>query len=457
MAQRLHLRAEWVLPVGSPPIPDGEVIAEGAEIVEVRSRRMDGSPTNGVRDLGQAVVMPGLVNVHAHVEYTILRGLLDGLPFFEWIRALTALKSRCETDDWIASATVGAAEAVASGTTTIADCTDSGAALDGLLALGARGLVYQEAFGIGEDVPVDEAIHDLKARVAELARRAEPGLHRVGISPHSPYTVRPALLRSIAAYGDEDGLPICIHAAESHAEVELVRRGTGTIADSLAARGIAWHPPGSSVVTYLHDLGLLTSRTLLVHGVQVSSSDRAIIAQSGAAWAHCPRSNARLGVGVAPLRWMRTCGRPGPPRVGLGTDSVVSAGTMDMFEEMRFALMIQRALGRNPAKPSAGDVLEMATIGGARALGMEHSIGSLREGALADIVAISVRDRRYSPMHDPVQAVVFAGNARDVMMTVIAGTPVYEKGRLAGHGLRAAHSRLRRATAKVRSLPEPGA
>ena len=454
MPRPIHLRADWVLPMASSPIPDGEVTIEGDEIVTVRRRRVDGQPTSGVRDLGRAIIMPGLVNAHSHVEYTVLRGMLDGQAFFDWVRNLTALTRHLGSEDWIASATVGVAEAVASGITTLSDCTDSGAALDAMVAVGARGIAYQEVFGIGDDVPVGESVADLERKVTSLCRRADPALHTVGISPHSPYTVRPELMCGLAAYASSQNMPVCVHAAESDAEVELVRRGTGPMAQSLADRGIRWSVPATSVVSHLNVNGLLGPRTLLVHGVQVSAADRDAIRHSGASWAHCPRSNARLGAGVAPLRWMKACYEAGSAQVGLGTDSVVSAGAMDMFEEMRFCLMLQRAVRRTPDRPSAQDVLELATVGGARALGMADRVGALREGAAADIVALSLRGRHYEPLHDIYSAVVYGGRPADVILTMVHGRPIYDHGRLAVAGIRQATMRLRSAAARLAHEPQ---
>src|SRR5689334_227659 len=164
----LRLRARWVLPVASEPIPDAEIVVENGLIAEVRPVPVRGVPASDARDLGESVLMPGLVNVHAHIDYTVMRGLLEDLPFFDWIRELTARKAALTEADWIASATMGAAEAVAGGVTTLGDCTDSGAALLGAKALGLRGIIFQEAFSVPDSPGVDEVVAGLKLRVAAL-------------------------------------------------------------------------------------------------------------------------------------------------------------------------------------------------------------------------------------------------------------------------------------------------
>src|SRR5689334_9237503 len=164
----LRLRAAWVLPISSDPIRNGEVVVEDDRILEVRPVPADGQPTTDFTDLGDAILMPGLVNVHTHLDYTLMRGLLEDIAFFPWIRELTARKAALEEQDWIASATMGAAEAVAGGVTTIGECTDSGAALLGAKALGLRGIIFQEAFSVPDSPGVDEVVAGLKLRVAAL-------------------------------------------------------------------------------------------------------------------------------------------------------------------------------------------------------------------------------------------------------------------------------------------------
>src|SRR5581483_715444 len=156
-----RLRAAWALPFSGPPIPDAEVVIEGDRILEVRPA--SAASGSDVRDFGEAVLLPGLVNVHTHLDYTVMRGLLEDIEFFPWIRELTARKAALTWEDWVASATWGAAEAVAGGVTTIGDCTDSGAAFWGAKALGLSGVIYQEVFGIDELRPVAEIVEELAA------------------------------------------------------------------------------------------------------------------------------------------------------------------------------------------------------------------------------------------------------------------------------------------------------
>ena len=455
-AQRL--RARWVLPVDAEPIEDGEIIVEEDRIVEVRPVRQIGQVgPHDRRDFGDAVLMPGLVNAHTHIDYTVMRGLLEDIPFFDWIRDLTLRKAALEEPDWIASATMGAAEALAGGVTTIADCTDSGAALLGAKKIGLRGIIYQEVFALDESVSVEETLKELKLKVNAMQWAATGTKLRIGVSPHAPYTVRPEALRSVASYARFHDLPTCIHAAESQAEVEWIRHGGGCIGERDACRGIGWMQPAPActALELLSACEALGPQTLLVHGVQIAAADRAIIRDSGVAWAHCPKSNAKLGNGIAPLGLLRECYPAGEARIGLGSDSVASNNTMDLFEEMRFAVLAQRARGRKITAMSARQAVEMATIGGARALGMSEKIGTLTPGKQADVIAVRLDGIAALPAHDPYSALVYSADARDVEMAMIAGQPLYDRGGFTAVDLAPHRDRLLAAASKIRSWSPP--
>jgi len=428
------LRARWVLPISSAPIENAEVVIEGDRIVAVRQ---SGGPVGtDVEDFGDAVLMPGLVNVHTHLDYTVMRGLLEDIPFFPWIRELNARKAALTQEDWVASATWGAAEAVAGGVTTIGECTDSGAALVGAKRLGLGGIIFQEVFGIDTRQTVVEILAELEAKLIRY-RLETPGTSlAVGISPHAPYTVRPELMRALGRFAETDGLPVCIHAAESTAETTLFQSGTGPIAEMFQRREIAWSAPNQSVVAYLEAQGVLSARTLLVHGVQVSAEDRVRMRRTGAAWAYCPKSNAKLGNGVAPLAILLDPPSPNEDdttergvRVGLGSDSVASNNTMDLFEEMRFAVLMQRAAQRRIDVLTAQAAVEMVTRGGAEALGLAAEIGTLEIGKRADLCIVGLEDGHNVPAYHPYNALVYTARASDVRCTVIRGKIVYDRRR----------------------------
>lgn len=421
MSVQAVLRAKWVIPIASPPIEDGEVVVEDGLITEVR-------PAHGPldnrwgRDFGHAALLPGLVNVHTHLDYTLLRGLIEDRPFFEWIQTLVRSSKDFTDSEWFASACWGAAEAIASGITTVGDCTPTGASARAARNFGLRGTIYHEVFGIDSTLSVKAIVADLAQNVEKLQAERKDSRLRIGISPHAPYTVRPALFKALGEWAMQKQLPLCIHVAESQSEVELVLEGRGEIVRRFVDRGIFWQPPKKSVIAYLDDMGVIGPQTLLVHGVHVSAQDCAIAAKRSAAWAHCPKSNAKLGNGVAPLALLSS----GNPRVGLGSDSVVSNNTLDLFEEMRFAVLLQRSVRRQVGALTAEQALKMATLGGARALGMEAEVGTLEPGKRADLCAVKLAELHTLPFYDPYSSVVYAARASDVVMTMISGDVLYD-------------------------------
>ena len=413
--------ARWVLPIDGVPLEHGEVVIEDGVIAAVRPCR---TPANQRRDFGEAVLMPGLVNAHSHLEYTALRGFLEDVPFFPWIRALTAAKAALTADDWLWSARLGAVESIAAGTTTLGDNTDAGVTMRVLAESGLRGVVYQELFGIDDREPVGPILDSLRAKVA-VHRRLASDRVLVGVSPHALYTIRPALFTAINAYVAEEGLPTSIHIAESPSESALTERGEGPFAEMYARRGITWEAPKTTPTRYVADLGALGPTTLAVHCVHQTQADILLLAASGAAVIHCPKSNAKLGAGVAPLAaWLRTPGL----HLGLGTDSAVSNNALDLFEEMRFALLLQRAVRQEVEVVTARDVVRMATLGGAEALGLAHQTGSLTPGKRADMIAVRMDRPHAVPATDPYAALVYTARADDVLCTLCDGEVLYDSG-----------------------------
>ena len=413
--------ARWVLPVDAAPIEDGEVVIEDGVIAAVRSAR---TPASGRRDLGEAVLMPGLVNAHSHLEYTALRGFLEDVPFFPWIRALTAAKAALKPEDWLWSARLGAMECLAAGVTTLGDNTDAGVTMRVLTETGLRGTVYQELFGIDHREPVAPILESLRVKIA-AHRRLASGRVSVGVSPHALYTIRPALFAALDEYVAGEGLPTSLHIAESGSESALTERGEGPFAEMYTRRGITWEAPRMTPTRYAADLGALGPSTLAVHCVHQTLADIALLATTGAAVIHCPKSNAKLGAGVAPLAaWLRTPGL----RLGLGTDSAVSNNTLDLFEEMRFALLMQRAATQEVEAVTARDVARMATLGGAEAMGLSHLIGSLTPGKRADLIAVRLDRPHAVPATDPYSALVYTARADDVLFTLCDGEVLYDNG-----------------------------
>ena len=428
------LAARWVLPVTSPPIRQGAVVIAGSRLVAVGGdvQLRQAYPEAQVTDLGEVALLPGLVNVHSHLELTLLRGRLERSDFRGWIGELIALKAeRLTVDDLLVSAQLGCLEAIRTGVTTLADTADAPTPLMALTESGLRGIVYQECFG-PDPAQVEPALDQLQRKLAAhdqfLASCTPPviGRVRVGISPHAPYSVSASLYQRVARWASEQRFDLALHGAESRDEWQLLADGGGAFGESLLTREIPFVPPGCSLVEYLDRLGVLSTAPLLIHGVTIDPAETPRLAAHGVRLAHCPKSNAKLGHGIAPLRSWLAEGLA----VGLGTDSVASNNGGDLLEEARFCALLHRADGRDAAWPDADQMLRLLTIEGARALHLEEEIGSLEPGKRADLIAIDLHQPATSPLYDPVTTLLFSASGRDVCWTMVDGRILYEKGRV---------------------------
>jgi cytosine/adenosine deaminase-related metal-dependent hydrolase len=419
-------RARWILPVATPPIADGAVlVGEDGRIAAVGpAAALDLPPDAELVELGESILLPGLVNVHAHPELAMFRGYLEDLPFREWIlRLVGAKRSVLTEEDALAAARWTVAEALRCGITTLAATEQSAAALPALVEAGMRGIVYQEVFG-PDPLQAFASIRDVRDAITRLRERATD-LVAIGVSPHAPYTVSDNLYRATAAFAREEDLPMALHLAESVAERDLVTRGGGDFAPGLQARGIATPPRGRSPVELVHRLGMLDQAPLLIHCVDVDDADIEAIAGTGCAIAHCPVANAKLGHGVAPLLRLREAG----VRVGLGTDSVGSNNRMDLLEEARIGALLQRGIARRHDLLNSEDLLRLCTIEGARALDLDDRIGSLEPGKCADLCAVKIGSIHTTPSFDPVATLFHAARGTDVVLTVVAGRILFHEGR----------------------------
>ena len=423
--------ANWVLPISTPPIANGAIAVEGSVINGVgdRDELALHFPEAEVKSFGAAAIVPGFVNAHSHLELTVMRGFLDSEDrnFFAWLQKLTLARLGMTQDDLHVSATWGACEALRAGVTCVADASDSASeSIKALRLTGLRGTVYQESFGPDPKLASDN-FATLTEKVSSLKTMQTP-LVRVGVSPHAPYTVSAPQLERIAEFALAEQLAVMMHAAESVAEEMLLLNGSGTLAERFAARGIGWETPSVSTIKYLERHGILRTRPLLAHCIRVDKEDLDLIGSTGSAIAHCPKSNAKLGHARAPFAEFVRRQLP----VGLGSDSVASNNNCDLLEEARFALLMARAGTEHPAELDAADALRVATLGGARALGLEGQVGELREGYQADFAVISLNGTHQQPSYDPIRTLIFSSSGRDVLLTVVAGKELYREGRLIG-------------------------
>lgn len=423
--------ASWILPTTEAPIADGAIAVAGDEIVSVGPRDALTKQFSGwpIQNFSDAAITPGLINAHSHLELTAMRGFLEAeeSDFFAWLWKLTVAKmERMTADDLYVSAAWGASEAVRAGITTVGDASDFGiSSMRALRDIGLRGTIFQESFGPDPRM-AKENFETLKTKVVQL-RELETALVKCGVSPHAPYTVCAPQLEMISRYAVDEDLPLMMHAAETAMEQSFLREGHGPFAAGLLSRGIEWQAPHLSTVQYLHRHGVLKAKPLLAHCIYVDDKDLETMADSGTRVAHCPKSNAKLGHGVAPFRKFLE----GEIAVGLGSDSVASNNTCDLLEEARFALLLSRSQSRgNDGVPivNADTGLQAATQGGAKALGLEKKVGILKEGFQADFTVISLSGAHQIPLYEVTNSLIFSSSGRDVIRTVVAGREVYRDG-----------------------------
>jgi 5-methylthioadenosine/S-adenosylhomocysteine deaminase len=383
------------------------------------------------RHFPNAVILPGLINSHSHLELTAMRGFLEDSEsdFASWLRKLTVARlSLFTSDDLHVSALWGAVEALRAGVTAVADASDSaGESMKALKDIGMRGVVFQESFGPDPKL-ADENLAKLKTKIAQLTELQTP-LVKVGVSPHASYTVSGLQLELISEFALTEGLPVMMHAAESKVEEMLLQEGRGLFAEGLAQRGIEWKTPGMSTVQYLGRHGVLQTKPLLAHCIRVNEADIGTLRESGARVAHCPKSNAKLGHGRAPFPRLLEHG----VSVGLGSDSVASNNTCDILDEARFAALLARSEAvslSGKGMVSSADVMHAATIGGAQALELENHTGELRTGLQADFAVVAIDRPHQLPLYDPIDTLVFASSGRDVVLTVVAGKELFSGGRV---------------------------
>ena len=448
--------ALWVLPIASPAIENGAVAVEGETIVGIGAKDEVAVrfPHARATDFGNSVLLPGLINAHSHLELTVMRGFLEReeTDFFAWLRKLTIARMLMSAEDLFISAACGAIEAARAGITCVGDSSSAAAqSVKALREIGLRGIVYQESFGPDPRV-ANENVANLRNQLAEL-RGLESANVRAGVSPHAPYTVSAPQLELISRLAVDEKLPLMMHAAESEAERLFMFEGTGPFAEGLRARGIDWQAQKISTIEYLARHGVLDARPLLAHCITVNDADIETLRNASAGVAHCPKSNAKLRHGRAPFTKFLAANL----KVGLGSDSVASNNNGDILEEARFATLLARSSidlglcqpGQSQNEVYAFDALFAATVGGARALGLNHQIGSLAEGMQADLIAVALDGSHQQPATNPVDALIFSSSGRDVRMTMVAGKEVYRGGRLATSGGEDLQCRLQTVREKI--------
>ena len=385
-------------------IDNGSVAIKDSSIVWVgKAHEIDQARAGEVIDAQGGIIMPGLINTHTHVPMTLFRGLADDLPLDTWLNQhIFPAEATFINDENVAVGTqIACAEMLLAGTT----CFCGGYFLEDRVA--------QEVFNVGIRAVLGQGVIDFPApgvpepqenvaaaRAFVETWRDRSDLIQPAIFCHSAYTCCAATLNAAKSAANDLGVIFQIHAAETKQEIGMIQSGDG-----------------QSPVQYLNRHAILDANTLLVHAVWVDDDDIAIIKESGAAISHNPESNMKLASGIAPVPKYLAAGIP----VGLGTDGCASNNDLDLFTEMDMAAKLHKVSLLDPSTTDAQTILKMATIEGARAIGLDAHIGSLEAGKQADLIIINTQQPHLVPLYNPISQVVYAIRGSDVRDVMVAG------------------------------------
>lgn len=394
-------------------IPDGAVAIDGSIIVSVGSSAEVASAVNAIEivDTSGQIVMPGLVNTHTHAPMVMYRGLADDLALMEWLEEyIFPAEAKTVTPEFVRVGTALAAlEMIRSGTTTFVDSYYfEEVTAEVVVESGLRAVLGQAIIGF----PSPDAAAPNEALIrAEAFVQAWRGHELIipAVAPHAMYTLDESSLVAARNLALRYEVPILIHLAETENELRIAREQYGQT------------PTG-----YLESIGFLGPSVVAAHGVWVSEADIEILKRHGVGVSHNPESNMKLASGIAPVSRYLAAGVD----VGLGTDGAASNNDLDMFESMRFASLLHKLHERDSRAVSAEASLAMATIGGARGIGLGDEVGSLEPGKRADLVVVSMAAPRQTPLYDPVSHLVYTTRGDDVRMTIVHGRILMRDGRV---------------------------
>jgi cytosine/adenosine deaminase-related metal-dependent hydrolase len=399
--------APVVLTMTGPPLRDAAVLIENDRVIQVGPRAQ--MPHGARVRQWPGVLMPGLVNAHAHLEYgpPFAHLATSGLPFAEWMLQLGQIRKDFTDNDWQVAARGSAHQLLKSGTTAVADVVTRGPAITAAGSLGLQGISYAELAGVDADL--------WPAGLQRLNRMLGNGSRQTGVSPHTLYTLSSQVFRDLTDLARSRGLRLHPHLAETADEAEWVLSGSGAFSTFVESFGFAFEltgvGAGVSAVQHCADLGGLGPDVHVAHGVHVDAADRALLREHRTVVALCSRSNRVLGAGEAPVADYLNEGSP----VAIGTDSLASSPDLDLLAEARATRDLARRQGLK--RPDEA-IVRALTLGGAQALGMD--LGTITPGGRADLAAFDV------PTESPYEDLLEHGAGRCVA-TVLGGRLVHRR------------------------------
>ena len=407
-------------------LSDGGLAIRGNAIVALGSRVQIAAAyhTATVVDATGCPVIPGLIDAHTHIPMTLFRGLADDLPLHTWLEqhVWPAEQKFINPESVRCGSRLGVAELLRSGVTTLCDmyfyADEVAAAVD---ELGMRGVLANVYFD-SSSASNTESDRILGEAEQFLARWGGHSRIVPALGPHAPYTVGPDLYRSLHALAERMEVPVVTHLAETQEEDRDIRQRYGR-----------------TPFRHLENLGLVNDRLVAAHCVWVDGREIDLLAAARTGVVHNPRSNLKLASGIAQVPDMLRAG----VLVGLGTDGAASNNTLDLLGEIQVAALIHKGVRRDPLAVPATAALEMATIGGARALKLDHLVGSLELGKRADLVIIDLDADNLVPLYDPVSHLAYAVQAADVRTVIVDGRIVLQDRVLTTADEREIRSRVR--------------
>ena len=420
----LRINTHWIIPVENTGdhnstnhvLIDHCLLIKDGIILAIEPQSSCQISATETLDLGHQVLMPGWINAHGHAAMSLFRGLADDLPLMTWLQEhIWPAEAQHVDEHFVKQGTeLAIAEMIQSGTTTFADMyfypQQSGEAA---LAAGIRAVCFTPVL----DFPTNyaQSADEYIRKAVECSDRFknhpmnEQGLVKIGFGPHAPYTVSDEPLKEITMLSDQLDMPVQIHLHETAFEIsESLEKFNKRPTQRLA------------------DIGFLNERVSCVHMTQIDNSDIQILQRTGASVVHCPESNLKLASGFCPITKLTTAGIP----LAIGTDGAASNNDLDMFSETKTAALLAKGISQDASAIPVIEALTMATLGGAKALGIDEITGSLKAGKAADIQAIDLNTLSSQPVFDPVSHVVYCAKSTQVSHVWVNGRCLLKNGKL---------------------------
>jgi len=414
MTCELILKADYIIPISNPPIKNGAVHIKDGRIIECDKFFKISSADKKVVELNNVCLLPGFVNTHTHLELTNLK---DKIPykdsFIQWIRDIIEAKKYWNKKNYINSLNLSIKQLITSGTTTVADITSTGLSPQILLNSNLRCKIYKEITGFKFDV-----ISQIIARLKKFLSNLHPtNLITFGIAPHAPYSVSPKLFIALYNLAKNYNLPMSIHIAEEREEIEFLMKGSGDVVHLLKELDVwedKWKPPGLSSVRYLDSLGILNSNVIGVHLNYIDEEEIEILKEKRVGVVHCPKSHKFFKREDFPIQRLIDKGII----VALGTDSLASNDSLNMLEEMKEL--------KKRYNLASELILKLATLNGAKILGLDAQIGSIQVGKLADIIGIKLPEgfSKFAEFNDNLYDFII-NETKDLVFTMVEGKIQY--------------------------------